>query len=66
MLGTRRHRLLILALTSTALVGGSASAAEAAVRAPTVDATVALAPRNASAPAAYGGGSGRRVLDHGA
>ena len=55
MLGLRCHRLLILTLTSTALLGGSASAAGAAARAPTVHATVALAPRNASDLAAYAG-----------
>ena len=53
MPGPRCHRLLILALTSTALLGGSASASGAVVRAPTVHATVALTPRNPSALAAY-------------
>jgi len=48
-----RHRLLILALTSIAVLGGSASAAPGAVRPPTAPATVVLAPRNASALAAY-------------
>ena len=49
----RRHRLLIVALISTALLCGSASPAAAAARVPTVHATVALAPHNPSALAAY-------------
>jgi hypothetical protein len=47
------RRLLIVALTSTAVLSGFASAANAAARATTVRSTVALAPRNASALAAY-------------
>ena len=53
MLGARRHRLLIAALTSAAILGGSSSPAQAASRATAVHATVAMAPRNASALAAY-------------
>lgn len=53
MLWPRCHRLLIAALTSTAVLGGSVSQAQAASRATTVHATVAMKPRNASALAAY-------------
>jgi subtilase family serine protease len=51
MLGPRR--LFILALTSTAVISGYASAAKASTTAATVRSTVALAPRNRSALAAY-------------
>jgi subtilase family serine protease len=51
MLGPRR--LLVVVLTSTAVLSGFASAAKAAAGAATVRSTVALAPRNASALAAY-------------
>ena len=51
MLGLRR--LLILALTSTAVLSGFAPAAKSSTRATTVPSTVALAPRNPSALAAY-------------
>ena len=53
MLWPRCHRLLVLALTSTALLCGSARAAGAVTRTTKVHVTVALAPRNASALAAY-------------
>ncbi len=53
MLGPRCNRLLIAALTSTAILGGGASPAEATSRVTTFHATVAMVPRNASALAAY-------------
>src|SRR6185312_548762 len=53
MLGPRRHHLLILAIACTAVLGGSASAARASTTANRVRVTLALAPRNASALAAY-------------
>ena len=53
MLGPRRHRLLILAIASAAVLGGSTPAARAATKPTTVRLTLALAPRNASALAAY-------------
>ena len=49
----RCHRLLILAVTSIAILGGCASGASAAARLRTFHTTVALAPRNAAALAAY-------------
>jgi subtilase family serine protease len=53
MLGARRHRLLILAIASTVVLGGSTSAARAATRTTPVRVTLALAPRDPSALAAY-------------
>ena len=53
MLAPRRHRLLILAVASAAVLGACTSAAAATTRAATVRVTLALAPRNASALAAY-------------
>jgi hypothetical protein len=53
MPGPRCHRLLILALLSTVLLCGPASASGAPSRVPSVHATVALAPRSPSALAAY-------------
>lgn len=49
----RRHRLLVLAIASTAVLGGSASAAAAATTKTPLRVTLALAPRNSSALAAY-------------
>jgi hypothetical protein len=53
MLGAWCHRLLVAALASAALLGGSSAPAQAASRTAVVHATVAMAPRSASALAAY-------------
>ncbi|MBV8219843.1 MAG: putative Ig domain-containing protein [Solirubrobacterales bacterium] len=53
MFGHHCRRMLMFALVSIAVLGGSAPAARAAARASSVHATVALAPRDPAALAAY-------------
>lgn len=53
MLGLRHHRLLMLAIASTAVLGGASSTASAATTAAKAHVTLALAPRNAPALAVY-------------